>query len=76
MSKSPVPASLTNIEVKPVPEEQPRRADISGPPARAGRVALTLRIEPELHRRLRLRAFQEDRTIQDIIVDALAKLGV
>lgn len=36
------------------------------PPARAGRVALTLRIEPELHRKLRTKAFLEDRTIHDM----------
>jgi hypothetical protein len=58
------------------PVVQPAPSAATSPPARAGRVALTLRIEPELHRKLRTKAFQEDTTIQDIILEALRKMGV
>jgi predicted HicB family RNase H-like nuclease len=72
MTKQPVAASLTKIELTAVPEEAPR---VSGPPARAGKVALTLRIEPELHRELRTAAFLQDTTIQDLILRALQREG-
>jgi predicted HicB family RNase H-like nuclease len=48
---------------------------LEGPPARAGRVALTLRIEPNLHRELRTAAFQQDTTIQELILRALRRDG-
>ena len=41
------------------------------PPAR--RVALTLRIEPALHDRLRLASFEQRRPMQDIILEALSR---
>lgn len=76
MTKQPVPASLTRIELAVVPEEQtPQPQPLSGPPARAGKVALTLRIEPELHRELRTAAFQQDTTIQELILRALQRDG-
>ena len=76
MTKVPVAASMESINIKPVPENQaPRSEALQGPPARAGRVALTLRIEPELHRELRAAAFQADTTIQDLILQALQKDG-
>jgi len=76
MSKQPVPASMVDIELR-APEAQPTQQDAvqGGPPARAGRVALTLRIEPELHRELRNAAFQGDTTIQELILKALRKDG-
>lgn len=74
MSKQPVAASLTAIELSVVNENQPR-SEGQGPPARAGRVALTLRIEPELHRELRNTAFQADTTIQELILRALQRDG-
>jgi predicted HicB family RNase H-like nuclease len=37
-----------------------------------GKVALTLRIAPALHDRLRLAAFEQRRPMQDIILEALA----
>jgi predicted HicB family RNase H-like nuclease len=73
MSKQPVPASLTAIDLNVTNEEQ--RDAPSGPPPRAGRVALTLRIEPELHRDLRSTAFNEDTTIQELILRALQDAG-
>ena len=76
--KKPV-APLAGIAIQP-PETLERTRggeDLAGdPPARAGRVALTLRIEPELHRRLRARAYRGDCTIQDIILEALERMGV
>lgn len=74
MTKVPVAASMEAIQIKPV-AEPPRGDAVQGPPARAGRVALTLRIEPELHRELRAAAFQADTTIQDLILQALQKDG-
>jgi hypothetical protein len=74
MSKQPVPASLTGIELTVVNEQRPPR-EVQGPPARAGRLALTLRIDPELHRELRNAAFQEDTTIQELILKALQQAG-
>jgi hypothetical protein len=47
-----------------------------GPEARPGRVALTLRIDPNLHRKLRTLAFNQDTTIQDIIVESLKRMGI
>jgi hypothetical protein len=75
--KKPV-APLAGIAIQS-PEAMPVRGgeDLTGdPPARAGRVALTLRIEPELHRKLRARAYRTDCTIQDIILEALERMGV
>jgi predicted HicB family RNase H-like nuclease len=72
--KKPV-SPLTDVEIRPAESEAPTD-QFRAPPAREGRVALTLRIEPELHRRLRTRAFQSDTTIQDIILEALARMGV
>lgn len=74
MTKQPVPASLTKIELEVV-DEPKAPPQSSGPPARAGRVALTLRIEPELHRELRTIAFQQDTTIQELILKALQRDG-
>ena len=70
--KQPVPASLVGIEIAAVREDQPRG---DGPPARGGKMALTLRIDPELHRELRTAAFHADTTIQDLILAALRKDG-
>src|SRR3954454_339676 len=81
MSKQPVAASLTSIPLDPVPEEhsapeQPRHvAETDGPPIRAGKAALTLRIDPALHRELRTRAFNQDTTAQNIILNALLESG-
>jgi hypothetical protein len=73
--KKPV-SPLSGIDIRP-PEERPADPEaMKSPPARAGKVALTLRIEPDLHRKLRTRAFQEDTTIQDIILTALERMGV
>lgn len=38
-----------------------------------GKVALTLRIAPALHDKLRLAAFEQRRPMQDIILEALAR---
>jgi predicted HicB family RNase H-like nuclease len=57
-------------------EDEEAGIPLGDPPARAGRVALTLRIEPELHRKLRARAYRTDCTIQDIILEALERMGV
>jgi hypothetical protein len=43
---------------------------VAGPGDRA-RVALTLRLRAELHERLRVKAFNERTTIQDIILERL-----
>ena len=76
MTKTPVATSMEVIDIKPVPETQlPHRDAVEGPPARAGRVALTLRIEPELHRELKTAAFRADTTIQELILVALQKDG-
>jgi hypothetical protein len=81
MSKQPVPASLTSISLDPVPEEhsapqqQRQVAGTDDPPARAGKAALTLRIDPILHRDLRAAAFRQDTTIQNLILRALRKDG-
>jgi predicted HicB family RNase H-like nuclease len=79
MSKQPVAASLTSISLEPVPEEDARhpthQSDSEGPPARAGKAALTLRIDPVLHRDLRAAAFKQDTTIQNLILRALRKDG-
>lgn len=77
MSKQPVPASLSGLEIVAVPESQPRssKEEVQGPPVRTGRVALTLRIRPELHRELRAAAYQADTTIQELILLALQRDG-
>jgi hypothetical protein len=78
MSKQPVAASLTSISLDPVPEEAPRQrqvGDTDGPPARAGKVALTLRIDADLHLALKTDAFRRDTSIQDIILEALREAG-
>jgi hypothetical protein len=38
-----------------------------------GRVALTLRITPELHERLRRMAFEQRRPMQDLILEAVGR---
>lgn len=80
MSKQPVAASLTSIPLNPVPEETApdttqQAPAVSGPPPRAGKAALTLRIDPELHRDLRVAAFNGGTSIQNIILKALRKDG-
>lgn len=49
------------------------------PPSEAanGRVALTLRISPQIHDQLRALAFHQRRTMQDIVMEAVERqLGV
>jgi predicted HicB family RNase H-like nuclease len=79
MSKQPVAASLTSIPLEPVAEEDDRhstrQSNPAGPPPRAGKAALTLRIDPVLHRDLRTAAFNQDTTIQNLILRALRKDG-
>jgi hypothetical protein len=75
MSKQPIPASMVDIKLHAPEAQPPVRDAVQGPPARAGRVALTLRIEPELHRELRAAAYQADTTIQDLILKALQNDG-
>ena len=52
------------------------QTEMSGPPVRAGKAALTLRIDPALHRELRTRAFNQDTTSQNIILNALLEYGL
>jgi predicted HicB family RNase H-like nuclease len=77
MSKQPVAASLTSIPLEPVEEGQAtlRHIEADGPPPRPGTAALTLRIDPVLHRDLRNEAHRRDTTIQNIILEALRKHG-
>ena len=42
------------------------------PASAGGKVALTLRITPALHDRLRREAFEQRRPMQDIILEAVA----
>lgn len=77
MSKQPLTASLRDVtldaeeETPPMPQSEP-----NGPPVRAGKAALTLRIDPALHRELRTRAFNLDTTSQNIILNALLEYGL
>lgn len=75
MSKHPVAASLTSISLDPV-EESASKPDVEAPPPGAGTKALTLRIPPELHRELKTRAFQQDTTSQNLILNALLEYGL
>ena len=56
--------------------DEPVEGADGGPKARTGRVNLTLRIHPEVHRQLRLKALHADTSIQDIIMDALRRIGI
>lgn len=51
------------------PDPQPLSPSATLP---SGRVALTLRIAPELHERLRRLAFEQRRPMQSIILEAIA----
>lgn len=75
MSKQPVTASLRDVNLEADLEEEMPQAEMSGPPVRAGKAALTLRIDPALHRELRTRAFNQDTTSQNLILNALLEYG-
>lgn len=82
MSKQPLAASLRSVTIDVDPDEPPAQpadraqtqAD-TGPPPRAGKAALTLRIDPELHRDLRKAAFDCDTTTQNLILNSLLEYG-
>ena len=53
-------------EAKAQPQVTPASTSAAG-----GKVALTLRINPQLHDRLRREAFEQRRPMQDIIIEAV-----
>lgn len=53
---------------------EPQAAAVPTPPgATVGKVALTLRITPDLHERLRVAAFEQRCSMQDIILAGIAR---
>jgi hypothetical protein len=77
MSKQPV-ASIADLNLAPVSEQQTTvpAGTTMLPPKRPAKVALTLRIDADLHAELRSRAFFAGTTIQDITIDAWRAAGI
>ncbi len=62
-----------NAGLVSVPKGGAKAQPQTSPPSGAvGKVALTLRIAPALHDKLRLASFEQRRPMQDIILEALA----
>lgn len=55
-------------------EETPARPGLSVAKSRQGKRALLIYVEPEMRRALRLRAVEEDTTMQALCVEALTRL--
>jgi hypothetical protein len=83
MSKQPVQASqasLANLRINTDPAEEAPTPPAHQPetyslPHRAGKTALILRIDPDLHRELKTSALNGGTTMQNLVLDALRKAG-
>lgn len=73
------PATLHDAGIlsKGEPARQPfeeLRREVSGPAAKAGTVAVNVRVPPDLHRKLKDMAYRESVSMQQLVTSALERL--